>query len=211
MNIQAYNDDPAQSCPRGDFLPEGGLNWKPIDRGRWQSCHNRVVVTGLGAVTPMAVGVEPSWEAVCRGKPCIRRVTQFDTSQMRTGIAGEVHGFDASDFMDAKIAKRYDRFVVLALAASRMAADDAELTDKHLDKRRLAVVMGNCLGGPALMERGFELVTHGRENRFSPYFIPGIIGSSAAGLVAIALGTRGPTLSVNSACASGADALGRGL
>ncbi len=187
------------------------MNMKHIDCNRWQGCHSRVVVTGLGAVTPMAVGVERSWAAVCQGKPCVRRVTRFDTSDMRTGIAGEVHGFDASDFMDVKIAKRYDRFVVLAMAASKMAAEDAELVGKPLDKRRVAVVIGNCLGGATLLEQGFERVTKGRENRVSPYFIPGMIGSSAPGLVAIALGTQGPTLAVNSACASGADAVGRGL
>jgi 3-oxoacyl-[acyl-carrier-protein] synthase II len=183
----------------------------PIHRHQRLSCHSRVVVTGLGAVTPMAVGVEPSWAAVCRGKSGIRRVTRFDTSHMRTGIAGEVHGFDASNFMDVKIAKRYDRFVVLALAASRMAAEDAELVVHRPNHRRMAVVIGNCLGGASLMEQGFGLVTNGRENRVSPYFIPGIIGSSAPGLVAIALGIQGPSLAVNSACASGADAVGRGL
>lgn len=187
------------------------MNMKHIDSKACQGCHSHVVVTGLGAVTPMAVGVEPSWAAVCRGKTGIRRVTRFDTDHMRTGIAGEVHGFDASDFMDAKIAKRYDRFVVLALAASRMAAEDAELAGKQPDKRRVGVVIGNCFGGAALMEKGFGLVASGRENRVSPHLIPGILGSSAPGLVAIALGTQGPALSVNSACASGADALGRGL
>jgi 3-oxoacyl-[acyl-carrier-protein] synthase II len=113
--------------------------------------------------------------------------------------------------MDAKTAKRYDRFVVLALAASRMAADDAELVGKRPDKRRVGVVIGNCLGGAKLAEQGFDLVTKGRANKVSPYFIPGVIGSSAPGLVAIALGTQGPTHAVNSACASGADAVGRGL
>src|ERR1044072_22485 len=149
----------------------------------------RVVVTGLGAVTPMAVGVEPSWAAVCGGESAIRRVARFDASDMRTSIAGEVRGFDAADFMDAKIAKRYDRFVTLALAAGRMAANDAALASKPPDKRRLGGVIGNCLGGATLLEQGFSQVTKGQENRVSPYFIPGTIGSSAPGLVAIVLGT----------------------
>jgi len=184
---------------------------KPIKRNKRQLCHSRVLVTGLGAVTPVAVGVEPSWAAVCQGKSGIRRVTRFDASNMRTSIAGEVPGFDASDFMDVKIAKRYDRFVALALAAGRMAADDAELGGKPPDKRRTGVVIGNCLGGATLLEQGFSQVAEGRENRVSPYLIPGTIGSSAPGIVAIALGTQGPTLGVNSACASGADAVGCGL
>jgi 3-oxoacyl-[acyl-carrier-protein] synthase II len=210
MNSEPNNGELAQGHPRSNHS-RASESMKPCDYKKPQRCHGRVVVTGLGAVTPMAIGVEPSWAAVCRGKSGIRRVTRFDASDMRTCIGGEVHGFDAAHFMDSKIAKRYDRFVALALAASRMAADDAELAGKKPDKRRVAVVIGNCLGGSGLMEHGFGLMTNGRENRVSPYFIPGIIGSSAPGLVAIALGTQGPTLSVNSACASGADAIGRGL
>ena len=187
------------------------MNTKQNHRNGRRVSHSRVVVTGLGAVTPMAVGVERSWTALCEGKSGIRRVTRFDAAGMRTSIAGEVRSFDATDFMDVKIAKRYDRFVALAVAAGKMAADDAGLVGNPPDKRRMGVVIGNCMGGATLLEQAFGRVTNDREGRVSPYFIPGTIASSAPGLVAIALGTRGPTLAVNSAFASGADAVGRGL
>lgn len=171
----------------------------------------RVVVTGMGAVTPMAVGAEQSWAALCRGESPIRPVSRFDTSRMRTRIAGEIPDFVASDFMDKATGKRFDRSVVLALAASRMAAEDAGLSEAGPQRERIGVVLGNCLAGATLMEENFHLLAQGSERRISPFFIPGIISSSAPGLVAISLGARGPNLAVNSACASGADAVGHGL
>jgi 3-oxoacyl-[acyl-carrier-protein] synthase II len=171
----------------------------------------RVVVTGMAAITPMATGVEQSWSALQRGVSPIKLVTRFDTSHMRTRMGGELADFSATDFMDKRTAKRYDRFIVLALAASRMAAEDAKLGHKGPPPERIGVVMGNCLGGATLMEENFRLVSEGRAGRISPFFIPGIIGSSSPGVVAISLGARGPSLAVNTACASGSDALGQGL
>jgi 3-oxoacyl-[acyl-carrier-protein] synthase II len=172
---------------------------------------SRVVVTGLGAVTPMAVGVEASWRALCRGESGIKLVRRFGTSGMRTRIGGENQDFVAADFVDSKMEKHFDRFVLLAVAASKMAAEDAGLEVRQPDSRRIGVVIGNCLGGASLVEQGLEQVFHGNGKRMSPFFIPGIIGSSAAGVVAIVLRARGPNLAVNSACASGADAVGYGL
>jgi 3-oxoacyl-[acyl-carrier-protein] synthase II len=171
----------------------------------------RVVVSGLGAVTPMAVGVESSWAALCRGESGIRRVTRFDTSGMRTQIGGEVPDFVPTDFMDSKIEKRYDRFVLLAVAAGRIAFEDSGLDKRQPDAKRIGVVIGNCLGGAGLMEESFNQVARGDVKKVSPFFIPGIIGSSAPGIVAIELGARGPNVGVNTACASGADAVGYGL
>lgn len=171
----------------------------------------RVVITGMGAITPMAVGFEESWAALCQGKSPIGLITRFDTSQMRTRIGGEIRDFVASDFMEKRIAKRFDRSLALALAACRMAADDAGFGGKTPCPERTGLVIGNCLGGATLMEENFRLMAEGRGRRISPFFIPGMISSSAPGLAAIALGIRGPNITVNSACASGADALGQGM
>jgi 3-oxoacyl-[acyl-carrier-protein] synthase II len=113
--------------------------------------------------------------------------------------------------MEKRIAKRFDRFIVLALVASGMAVADAGISRRGPGSQRMGVVIGNCLGGATLMEEGFLLQTQGRAKLLSPFFIPGIIGSSVAGMVAIDLGARGPNLAVNSACASGADAIGYGM
>ncbi|HSB33581.1 MAG TPA: beta-ketoacyl-ACP synthase II [Nitrospirota bacterium] len=186
------------------------MGGSPIDAHRPKNSR-RVVVTGMAAITPMATGIEQSWSALQRGVSPIKLVTRFDTSRMRTRVGGELADFSATDFMDKRTANRYDRFIVLALAASRMAAEDAKLGRKGPAADRIGVMLGNCLGGATLTEQSFRYMSEGRAGRISPFFIPGIIGSSSPGVVAIALGAKGPSLAVNTACASGSDALGQGL
>jgi 3-oxoacyl-[acyl-carrier-protein] synthase II len=171
----------------------------------------RVVVTGMGALSPMAVGIEQSWASLCRGESPIRQVTRFDVSRMRTQIGGEIDDFVPYDFTDKGTCRHFDRSVLLALAAGRMAAENANLPGNGLRGERIGVVIGNCLAGAAMMEENFHLLAEGRERRISPFFIPGVISSSISGMVAIQVGARGPNLAVNSACASGADAIGYGL
>jgi 3-oxoacyl-[acyl-carrier-protein] synthase II len=171
----------------------------------------RVVVTGMGALTPLGIGVEESWRALCRGESGIRSVTGFDASNLRTQVAGQVRDFRPDAFMDKRYETRFDRFVTLALAASRMAVWDSKLEITPQIAGRIAVVVGNSLGGMIRLEESFQLVAQGRERRLSPFFVPGMLPSMASSLVAIELGVRGPSLALNAACASGSDAIGYGL
>jgi 3-oxoacyl-[acyl-carrier-protein] synthase II len=170
-----------------------------------------VVVTGLGAVTPLGNSVEDSWASLCEGRSGIRPITQFDASGLRTRVAGQVSGFDPTAFMDPKLAARVDRFVHLGVAAARQAAQHARLTVAGAAAERVAVVMGNTFAGVLLVEQACAQVAGGGATTLSPFFVPGVIGNTAAGVVAMALGAKGPNVTVNQACASGAAAIGLGL
>ena len=170
----------------------------------------RVVVTGMGAITPLAIGTEESWRALLKGQSGIRRITGFDTSDMRTGIAGEVRNFHIADFAEKRFEKRFDRFINFAVAASRLALGGSRIDLSGPDGPRTAVVVGNALGGFLTIEKNFGLIKEGRGKRISPFFIPGMLPSMASGLVAICLGAKGPSMALNAACASGADAVGYG-
>ena len=107
----------------------------------------RVVITGAGALTPLGIGVEESWQNLCAGKSGIGRITRFDASEMATQIAGEVKGFDASRYMDRKVARRSDLFAQYAIAATRMALDDAQLEMNETVACRTGVILGSAVGG----------------------------------------------------------------
>ena len=173
----------------------------------------RVVVTGLGAVTPLGHSAEESWSNLCRGRSGIRPITQFDTSGLRTRIAGQVCDFEPAAFMDPRLADRMDRFVQLGVAATRQAVQHARLPIDGTSRwaERVAVVMGTTFGGVLQVEQGCERVAAGAATRLSPFFVPGALGNMAAGVTAMTLGARGPNLTVNQACASGTVAIGLGL
>ena len=171
-----------------------------------------VVVTGLGAVTPLGRSARQSWRRALEGCSGIRAVSRFDASRLRTRIAGEAPDLEPTEFMDARLAQRVDRFIHLGVAAACMAAKDAGLSPKNGSARsRLAVTMGNTFGGAQQLERGFDSLAQGYDDRLSPYFVPGALGNMAAGMVAMTLGAGGPNVTVNEACASGASAIGLGL
>jgi len=170
-----------------------------------------VVVTGLGAATPLGSTAQESWRNALEGRSGVRPVTRFDTSRLRTRVAGEVPGLDPTEFMDAKLAQRVDRFIHLGVAAAQMAAKDARLAPNGGTRARLAVVMGNTFGGAQQLESGFDAMAHGEEDRLSPYFVTGALGNMAAGIIAMTLGAGGHNLTVNEACASGASAIGLGM
>ena len=170
-----------------------------------------IVVTGLGAVTPLGQTVKESWRKALEGRSGVRRVTRFDASRLRTRMAGEVRELEPAEYMDARLAQRGDRFIHLGVAAAQMAARDAGLKPNGGTRARLAVVMGNTFGGAQQLERGFDAMAHGEEDRLSPYFVPGAIANMAAGITAMTLGAGGHNLTVNEACASGASAIGLGL
>lgn len=168
----------------------------------------RVVVTGLGAITPLGIGVEASWQSLCQGKSGIGVVTRFDVTGFRTRIAGEVKDFNPLDFMDGKLIRRGDRFIHFALAASRMAVQDSMLTINPSNSERVGVSLGTALGGIESLGKNQQLLLQGARRQISPFFIPGFLANMAPGYIAIQFGAKGPNICPVAACASGTHAIG---
>ncbi len=168
----------------------------------------RVVITGMGLVTPVGIGVEDSWSALCAGKSGITEITRFDASVYQTRIAGEVKGFNAEDFIPKKEAKRNELFISYAMAATRMALEDSGLVIDSKNAHRIGVVTGCGLGGLGIMEETILNVATKGPRRVSPFFIPMMIGNMAPGMISIHFGAKGPNLSLATACAAGAHAVG---
>jgi len=168
----------------------------------------RVVITGVGAVTPLGIGVAKSWESLCQGESGIGVVTRFDASNFRTRIAGEVKGFNPLDFMDNKLVRRGDRFIHFALAATRMAVEDSSLTINASNSERVGVSVGTAMGGIETIEKNHELLLQGARQQISPFFIPSFLCNMAPGQIAIQFGARGVNMCSVTACASGTQAIG---
>jgi 3-oxoacyl-[acyl-carrier-protein] synthase II len=169
----------------------------------------RVVVTGLGAVTPIGNDAPSTWRAALAGESGVDRIRSFDASGYPVQIAAEVKGFEAAGVASAKELRRLDRNVVLALAAAREAVREARLEDTY-DPTRVGIVFGSAIGGfLGIMEQNDVLRERGHE-RVSPNFLPNVLVDSASGQLAIALGVRGPNYAVVSACATGSHAVGEG-
>jgi 3-oxoacyl-[acyl-carrier-protein] synthase II len=168
----------------------------------------RIVVTGMGAVTPLGIGVEKSWQSLCQGKSGVGVITRFDASDFRTKIAGEVKGFNPSDFIDRKLVRRGDRFIHFALAAARMAMEDSGLTINDSNSERVGVSVGTAMGGIESIEKNHELLIKGARRQISPFFIPSFLCNMATGQVAIEFGARGANMCSVTACASGTHAIG---
>ena len=168
----------------------------------------RVVITGLGAVTPLATGVEESWQKLCQGRSGVARITRFDPSGLNVQIAAELKDFHPEDFLDKKKIRRTDPFIQYALAAARMAIHDAELTINENNTSRVGVVLGSCAGGMNMFGTNlFALRDQGPE-KVSPFFIPGFLPNMAAGEVSMDFGARGPSKCVITACATGNNCIG---
>ena len=170
--------------------------------------NRRVVVTGLGLITPLAIGTEETWEALCAGKSGIAEITRFDASALQTQIAAEVKDFNPEDFLAKKDAKRFRRFVSFAMAATRMALDNSGLKIDHSNAERVGAITGCGLGGLSFMEETVHKVYRGNSKRVSPFFIPMMIGNMAPGMISILFGAKGPNSSLATACAAGAHAVG---
>ncbi len=168
----------------------------------------RVVVTGLGLVTPVGIGVEESWQNLLKGKSGIGPITHFDASKFRTRIAGEVKGFRSEDFVPQKMIKRLDIFVHYALAATRMAMDQARLRITPELAPEVGVICGCGLGGLATIEATHVTLLNRGPERISPFFIPMLISNMAPGQIAIEFGAKGPNVSIQTACAAGNHAIG---
>ena len=168
----------------------------------------RVVVTGVGLVTPLGIGVKETWESLCAGKSGISEITRFDVSNFQTKIAAEVKDFHAEDFLPKKEAKRTERFIAYAVAATRMAIDDAELVIDDSNAERIGVITGCGLGGLSVLEDTCRKLSGQGPKRVSPFFIPMMIGNMAPGMISIHFGAKGPNASLATACAAGAHAVG---
>jgi len=168
----------------------------------------RVVVTGMGVVTPLGCGVETFWPALCAGQPGIGPVTRFDAEQFDSRIAGEVNGWQPETLFSAKELRHLDPFAQYAIHAADMAVRSSGIADGSLDRGRVGVIIGSGIGGMSTTEAQYErLLDHGPK-RSSPFMIPMEILNMASAHVAIRHGFTGPSLSVVSACASGAHAIG---
>ena len=168
----------------------------------------RVVITGLGSITPLATGVEESWRKLCQGKSGVARITKFDPSGFKSQIAAEIKDFHPEDFLDKKKIRRTDPFIQYALVAASIAIDDAGLTINGNNANRVGVVLGSCAGGMTTYEKNlFTLRDEGTE-KVSPFFIPAFIANMAAGEISMAFGARGPGKCVITACATGSNSIG---
>jgi 3-oxoacyl-[acyl-carrier-protein] synthase II len=168
----------------------------------------RVVVTGLGAVTPLGNTVPDFWSNVVAGKSGVRSITLFDASAMPTRIAGEVRGFEPGELIGKKEARRMDRFAQFAFVAAREAVADANLTVSDDNRDRIGVIFASGIGGILTLEDQHKILLERGPDRVSPFFIPMLMGNSAPGQISIALGVHGPTQTTVSACASSNNAIG---
>lgn len=168
----------------------------------------RVVITGLGIVSPIGIGVDSFWDSLRSGRSGIARITGFDPEPFPTQIAGEVTDFVVEDFVDKKLVKRSDRVIHFALAASQLAVEHAKLELDQCDRERVGTVIGTGIGGMSSWEEQHSnLLTKG-PRRISPFFIPMMIPNMPSGQVSISLGLKGPNFSVVSACATGGNCIG---
>ncbi len=168
----------------------------------------RVVVTGVGLVSPLGVGTQATWDGLLAGRSGVGAITRFDTERFEVKIAAEVKGFQPEAWMEKKEVKKSDTFIHFALAASRMALDDGGLSIDERNADRVGVVIGSGIGGLPLIERMHATLMERGPDRVSPFFIPGLIVNLAAGQVSIATGARGPNTAPCTACTTGLHAVG---
>ena len=168
----------------------------------------RVVVTGLGMVTPVGLDVASTWEALIAGRSGVDYITAFDAQNFPVRIAAEVKGFEPQRYLDRKEARRMDRFVQFAVAASLQAVEMAKLRLDPENADSVGVIIGSGIGGLLTLSEQFEVLFAKGPGRISPFLVPMMIADMAAGQVSILLGARGPNYAITSACASGAHAIG---
>ncbi len=168
----------------------------------------RVVVTGMGIISPLGTGVEKNWEAICQSKSGIAPITRFDTSDFVSKIAGEVKDFNPEDYMDKKEVKKMDIFIQFALASGKMAIQDSQLEIDESNADRVGVLVGAGIGGLSTIEKYHSILLEKGPKKISPFFIPMLIVNLAPGQISIYFGARGPNSSVVTACATGNHSIG---
>jgi 3-oxoacyl-[acyl-carrier-protein] synthase II len=168
----------------------------------------RVAVTGVGLVSPLGIGTKENWDALLAGRSGIGPITRFEAAQYPVRIAGEVKGFDPSLFVSKKDIKKMDTFIHYGMGAAHFAIEDSGFKVTPENAERVAVVIGSGIGGLPLIESQHRRVWEGGPDRFSPFFIPGLIANMTAGQVSIKYGAKGPNLATVTACTTGAHAVG---
>jgi 3-oxoacyl-[acyl-carrier-protein] synthase II len=168
----------------------------------------RVVVTGVGLVTPCGIGIDNVWNNILSGQSGIGPITRFDITQFDTKFAGEIKEFNPEDYIQPKEVKKMDLFIQYAIAAAQIAVNDAGLDMGREDSERVGVVVGTGLGGLPTLEKYHSILLERGPGRISPFFIPMLIANEAPGHIAIQHGIKGPNLSIVTACATGAHSIG---
>ncbi|RUM51663.1 MAG: beta-ketoacyl-[acyl-carrier-protein] synthase II [Marinomonas sp.] len=168
----------------------------------------RVVVTGMGMVSPLGNNVKDSWDNVIEGKSGVSPIEHFDASQFSTRFAAQVRDFDASQYMSVKEARKMDVFIQYGIAAAVQAIEDARLTPEAIDYQRVGCAIGSGIGGLPMIEKNVELLNASGPKRISPFFVPGAIINMISGHVAIRFGFQGPNISIVTACTTGTHNIG---
>ncbi|MBJ7549424.1 beta-ketoacyl-ACP synthase II [Marinomonas ostreistagni] len=168
----------------------------------------RVVVTGMGMVSPLGNNVKDSWDNVIEGKSGVSAIEHFDASQFSTRFAAQVKDFDASQYMSIKEARKMDVFIQYGIAAAVQAIEDAGLTPETVDYKRIGCAIGSGIGGLPMIEKNVELLSASGPKRISPFFVPGAIINMISGHVAIRFGFQGPNISIVTACTTGTHNIG---
>lgn len=188
-------------------MGQGG-NQETMSRNGKRPIEDRVVVTGMGAITPVGETASDFWDGLINGRSGIGPIRLFDPSRLRVRIAGEASGFDPVTHLGRKAARRMDRFSQMAVVASMEAAADADLTITEENSTRAGVMMATGIGGITSLEEQFRILVDKGPSRLSPFIVPMMLPNMASGQVSIALHARGPNLAPTSACSSAGDALG---
>ena len=168
----------------------------------------RVVVTGLGAVTPIGIGKDSFWQNLVAGKSGVARITHFDPSNFDSQIAAEIKDFDPGNFMEKKEARKLARFIQFGIAASKLAVEDAALTINSQNADSIGVIIGSGIGGIIFLEEQVGVLLTKGPGKLSPFTVPFMIADMAAGYASIMIGAKGPNFAVVSACASGTHSIG---
>lgn len=174
-----------------------------------QSMDRRVVITGVGAISPIGMTARESWENAVAGRSGIRRISLIDPSDFSSQIGGEVKGYDPEEYLERKLAKRTDRYTQFALISAREAFEDSGL-EGNIEPERLGVIIGSGIGGITTLEREHKVALDKGVHRINPFFCPMMIGNIAAGQVGIDIGAKGLNFSAVSACASSGHAIAIG-
>ncbi len=168
----------------------------------------RVVVTGIGTISSLGIGIEPFWENILAGRSGIDKVTSFDTTDYPSKVGAEVRDFNAGDYMDPKEARRNDRYTHFSVAATRLALGDAGMDTSAMDPDRIGVLVGSGIGGMITIQTQSRRLYEMGPRKVSPFMIPSLIANIASGVIAIEIGARGPNYGLVSACSTATHAIG---